>query len=64
MLIGISIKHYLKGVQIQGIANGLCYMHNLVPSPLYHGDVKGVSLVVFGPLPCLTPSIPVQGVDI
>ncbi|KIM61207.1 hypothetical protein SCLCIDRAFT_122536, partial [Scleroderma citrinum Foug A] len=29
---------------IQEIASGLCYLHNRSPNPLYHGDMKGVSL--------------------
>ncbi|KAL4078977.1 kinase-like domain-containing protein [Scleroderma yunnanense] len=26
---------------IEGIASGLCYLHNCIPTPLYHEDVKG-----------------------
>ena len=37
----------------------ICYMHNLLPNPLYHGDVKGVSVVVLGPSSCLAQYIPV-----
>ncbi|KIM61203.1 hypothetical protein SCLCIDRAFT_122635, partial [Scleroderma citrinum Foug A] len=31
---------------IHGIANGLCYLHNCSPNPLYHGDVKGFNVLI------------------
>ncbi|KIM61222.1 hypothetical protein SCLCIDRAFT_1216116 [Scleroderma citrinum Foug A] len=31
---------------IQGIASGLCYLHSRSPDPLYHGDVKGLNVLV------------------
>ncbi|KIM61182.1 hypothetical protein SCLCIDRAFT_122637 [Scleroderma citrinum Foug A] len=31
---------------IQGIASGLCYLHDLSPGPLYHGDMKGVNVFI------------------
>ncbi|KAL4064354.1 kinase-like protein, partial [Scleroderma citrinum] len=31
---------------IKGIASGLCYLHNRNPNPLYHGDVKGLNVLI------------------
>ncbi|KAL4066213.1 kinase-like domain-containing protein [Scleroderma citrinum] len=31
---------------IEGIASGLCYLHNRIPTPLYHGDVKGLNVLI------------------
>ncbi|KIM61394.1 hypothetical protein SCLCIDRAFT_1216059 [Scleroderma citrinum Foug A] len=31
---------------MQGIASGLCYLHNCSPNPLYHGDVRGCNVLI------------------
>ncbi|KAL4066210.1 kinase-like domain-containing protein [Scleroderma citrinum] len=31
---------------IEGIASGLCYLHNCIPTPLYHEDVKGANVLI------------------
>ena len=44
MSTGIFNLLSLNVLQIEGIANGLCYLHNCMYGPLYHGDLKGVGL--------------------
>jgi hypothetical protein len=33
----------MGGIQFGDIANGLFYLHTTCLSPVYHGDLKGVS---------------------
>jgi len=40
-------KWYLHPAQIEGIARGLHYLHNYKLGPIFHGDLKGVSVFSF-----------------
>ena len=48
-LVSAHIQRYsdLNTAQIEGIAEGLHYLHNHEPHPIFHGDLKGVGLVTF-----------------
>jgi len=50
-LVNAHIRRYnyltYTTMQIEGIAEGMHYLHNYKPYPIFHGDLKGVGLVTF-----------------
>jgi len=49
-LVSARIRSYSclnTTMQIEGIAEGLHYLHTHTPHPIFHGDLKGVGLDIF-----------------